>query len=502
MPSPGSRRLLRRGLVAAAVVLVALGGAAAFVLLHAPGNVSHPDLQFTRPVTTTSAPAPAAARRAKRVVDNFSWPWYGYDAGRTRFFPGPANLRPPLHVGWRFNDGALLEFPPVIYHQALYLLDDDGDTKAIDITNGHELWHRKVGTLAAGSPAVASGAGLVLVPVLSTQGHAPGGGRLVALSMKTGRVVWSHPVPAGTESSPIVGGPDVFFGDQSGILWALGVSSGRTQWTYHASGAIKGGPALVGGILYFGDYAGRAYAVRAANGTQVWAVGTDGAHFGFGSGQFYSSPAVAFGRVYMGNTDGRVYSFGARDGALAWATATGAYVYASPAVANPAGIGPTVYIGSYDGNLYAFNAQSGAVRWAHPAGGRISGSATVVGNVVYFSDLGAKTTAGLDAVTGKQVFSFPDGAFNPVVADYHAIYLDGYGTIYQLLPGRSAAQRARRARRAKIRAIARKAGRRAHRSTPRRTRSVRRSAKAAVAGTRRTRTVNAGKTIMRAKTRK
>src|SRR5204862_5289239 len=65
-------------------------------------------------------------------------------------------------------------------------------------------------------------------------------------------------------------------------------------------------------------------------------------------GQFYSSPAVAFGRVYMGNTDGRVYSFGARTGTLAWATSTGAYVYASPAVADLPALGPTVYIGSYE----------------------------------------------------------------------------------------------------------------------------------------------------------
>ena len=29
-------------------------------------------------------------------------------------------------------------------------------------------------------------------------------------------------------------------------------------------------------------------------------------------------------------------------------------------------------------------------------------------------------------MTGKPVFSFPDGAFTPVIADYHALYLDGY----------------------------------------------------------------------------
>jgi hypothetical protein len=121
---------------------------------------------------------------------------------------------------------------------------------------------------------------------------------------------------------------------------------------------------------------------------------------------------------------------------LGWATETGSYVYASAAVADPPGLGPTVYAGSYDGNLYAFNARTGAIRWRHPAGGKISGSSTVIGNVVYYSDLATKSTAGLNVVTGHQVFSFPDGAFTPVIADYHAIYLDGYSKIYKLLPGR------------------------------------------------------------------
>jgi outer membrane protein assembly factor BamB len=138
----------------------------------------------------------------------------------------------------------------------------------------------------------------------------------------------------------------------------------------------------------------------------------------------------------MGNTDGRVYSFAASTGQLAWATATSAYVYASPAVADVPGLGPTVYAGSYDGNFYAFDARSGAVRWRHPAGGRISGSATVVGHIVYFSDLGSKTTAGLDARTGRRVFFFPDGAFNPVVADHSTIYLTGYSMLYQMIPKR------------------------------------------------------------------
>lgn len=432
MPSPGSRRWLRRGLVAVAVLLLALGGTVAVLLLHSPSNVSHPNVEFTTP-TTADRPHPA--------VDTFQWPRYGYDAARTRYFADGEKLRPPLRVGWRFQNYALLEFPPVISGKDLFLIDDDASAKAIDKTNGHKIWENKVGTLAAASPATDVKDGLVFFPVLSVNKHfgsTGGDGRFVALSMKTGRIVWSRKVPPGTESSPTVSGHSVYFGDQAGGVYSLRTTDGHVNWTYKASGAVKGGLAMADGNVYFGDYDGRVYALNAATGHQVWAVSTSGTHFGFGSGNFYSTPAVAFGRVYLGNTDGFVYSFAERTGQLAWSTKTGSYVYASPAVAMIRGLGPTVYLGSYDGNFYAFNAQSGGIRWSHRAGGKISGSATIVGDVVYYSDLGSKTTAGLDVRTGRQVYSFGDGAFNPVVCDPGAIYLSGYNTLYEMLPQRSA----------------------------------------------------------------
>jgi len=430
MPSP-SLRLRWRGLVAVAVLLLALGGTVAFILLHAPGNVSHPNVEFTATSTTTSTTATSTARPA--VVNNFEWPRYGFDAGRTRVLPN-SKFAPPFHIGWRHDDGALLEFPPVIYRNTLFFIDDNGWAHAVNALNGHQLWQQQLGTLAAASPALGIPQQLVFIPVLSTHGHSPGNGQFVALSMATGRVVWSLPLSAGSESSPLAWGSTVYFGDQGGIFYSVNARDGHVNWTYHASGAIKGGPALAAGALYFGDYAGRAYAVNATDGHQLWAVSTSGTQFGFGSGQFYSTPAVAFGRVYMGNTDGRVYSFAQHTGQLAWATATGAYVYASAAAQDTPGLGPTVYLGSYDGNFYAFDARSGAIRWEHNAGGKISGSATIVGDVVYYSDLGLRTTAGLNVRTGQQVFSFPDGAFNPVIADQRAVYLIGYETIYEMLP--------------------------------------------------------------------
>jgi outer membrane protein assembly factor BamB len=441
-----------------AVAVLALGGALAFVLLHSPGNVSHPQISFTQPTVTTTTTPPKAPRVA---VDRFQWPRYGYDAGRTRAFTGAANLHPPLHLGWRFGGNALIEFPPVIYGHTLYFVDDGATAKAVDTRTGRQRWKTHLGTLSAASPAIGSAQHLIFVPVLADHGTHPGGGRLAALSMADGHVVWSRPLPAGSESSPLVWDQRVYFGDQSGTVYCLNAANGHLNWTYHASGAVKGGPSEANGIIYFGDYSGRVYAISAFTGHQLWAVSTSGTSFGFGSGNFYSTPAVAFGRVYLGSTDGRVYSFAARTGQLAWATGTGAYVYASPSVAEIPGLGPTVFMGSYDGYFYAFNARSGQIRWRHAAGGRISGSSTIVDGVVYFSDLGSKTSAGLDARTGRQVFEFPDGAFTPVIADPTTIYLSGYDTLYQLLPARHSARK-------KARRISRRPARRASRRHRRR----------------------------------
>jgi outer membrane protein assembly factor BamB len=108
--------------------------------------------------------------------------------------------------------------------------------------------------------------------------------------------------------------------------------------------------------------------------------------------------------------------------------------------------GPTVYLGSYDGNFYALDARSGKVKWQRKAGGRISGSATIVGNIVYFANLAARTTIGLAVRSGAPVFKFPHGGFNPVISDGHRLYLTGYSSLYGLIP-KTAEQRAAARRR-------------------------------------------------------
>jgi outer membrane protein assembly factor BamB len=129
-----------------------------------------------------------------------------------------------------------------------------------------------------------------------------------------------------------------------------------------------------------------------------------------------------------------VYAYDAYTGKLDWAVQTGAYVYASPAVTNAPGLGPTVYVGSYDGTFYALNARTGAISWRFHADGPISGSATIIGHVVYLAAIHVHRTYGLGISTGHLLFERDTGSFDPAITDDVNVYFTGSTGLYALVP--------------------------------------------------------------------
>jgi outer membrane protein assembly factor BamB len=435
----------RRGRLIAAGVAIALlllaGGAAAFVVLNQPKDVSNPNVEFREEAPSATPeeelePEEAAkpGKKKTRRVDRFIWAHYGYSRDRRRYLPVKEPPRPPFRELWQYQGHVLLEFPPVIGGKRLYLLNDSGRLISIHKHTGRRRWSKKLGALAAASPAYAGGTVYVVLLQRAMGGSGADGGRVVALDGKSGRINWSRELASRSESSPLIDGDTLYFGSENGTVYAMNARNGSVRWRFRADGAVKGGLALADGRLFFGDYGGRAYSIRASDGRQVWKTGTSGGRLGLSGGNFYSTPAVAYGRVYMGNTDGRMYSFSAGSGQIAWSRSTGGYVYSSPAVAAVPGYAPTVYFGSYSGRFYALDARTGSVRWSRGGYGRISGGATVIGDIVYFADLGNKRTHGLGARTGREVFTFERGSYNPVVSDGETIFLAGYHALYALQP--------------------------------------------------------------------
>ncbi len=398
--------------LAGAVLLLVGALAAAYLAFRRP----HVATVRGSPSTEFLPKLPAAPRRPPEP--GVAWPTYGYDQQRTRAVPS-SRLRPPFRRIWTFHGHALLEFPPVVAYGRVYLTNFAGRLFALDASNGRMLWSYRSGLCGWASPAVAAHVVYETFIGNAECGSSARGGEVAAFDARSGRLRWLRHIGP-TESSPLVARRLVIVGDWSGRVWALDARSGRTRWTSRLRGAIKGSLALAGDRLYIGTYGGEIASLDVRNGRVLWRTG--------GLGSIYSSPAVAYGRVYAGTLEGGVYALGAATGHLLWSRPTGGYVYASPAVWRR-----LVLVGSYDHRFYAFDAGTGEVRWRFASNGPISGAATVLGGLVYFSTFRERTYA-LVAASGREVESWPDGKYAPIVADAHRVYLVGLGRLYALMP--------------------------------------------------------------------
>jgi len=428
MSGPDHRRPRWTRWALLAVALLALLAGVATAALRKPGDAFDPSVEFAPRDPPESAPAPSGAdgQPGRHPADDaFEWPVYGYTKARTHALDIRGRMRPPFRRAWAVNARSLLEFTPVLCGRSLFLLNNTGTLYAISRTSGEVRWKRNMGHLAAASPACSHGT--VYVVLLSREKGVEAG-RVAAVDADDGRTRWSRKLPSRAESSPLLDDGSLFFGTEDGTVYRLRADDGSTVWRYRASGPVKGALALSDGRLFLGTYGGTLYAITRDRGRRVWSVAPEGA------ANFYSSPAAAYGRVYIGGTDGAVYSFSERNGKLAWRRRTGDFVYASPAVSTPEGGSPTVYVGSYDGRFYALDARSGSTRWSRVLGDRISGAATVIGDLVFVSELEQRKTWALGVNTGQTVWSTDRGAFNPAISDGRRLYLLGWKRIFAFDP--------------------------------------------------------------------
>jgi outer membrane protein assembly factor BamB len=402
--------------LAGVAVAIAAVAVASYLILKRPEDISNPNAAFTE------------EPESNPIVGVANWPLYGLNQERTRYLNAP-EVVPPFKIKWRFKGNKLLEYSPVLAGGSLYAVNNNGRAFAIKTRNGKARWKREIATLNASAPAYSD-------HVLYISNLEPG--QVQARGAASGTRLWLRRLPGRTESSPAVVGNKVIAGCECGTLYAFDKTTGKTLWETELGGEIKAAPAVSDGIVYIGTYGGDMNAVNAKDGSIKWSTGSQGASFGR-AGRFYATAAIGFGRVYAGSLDGRMYSFEKETGELAWSQSTGGYVYAGAVVADTAATQPSVYFGSYDGTFYALDAKTGEERWSADPGGSISGAASLIGETVYVGDLTTTRTHGYNASNGKEIFTFRDGAYNPVISDGKRLYLTGYKTIYSLKPAQGKA---------------------------------------------------------------
>jgi len=338
------------------------------------------------------------------------WPIYGAVARRTQA-QQHIRIRPPFKQVWMRRMGGLIEFPSVVSDGAAYITNKHGLVMAISVGSGKFLWRRNFDVLMASSPAVV-GTRLIVHDMR---------GRIWVLRRLDGRILHHYSVGGAIESSPVVRHGVDYFGAWNGIIYALDLHSGRFLWRYSTGYKITSSAAVTRQAVYIGDYGGHLLALGTDSGRLLWQ--------GTVNGRIYGTPAVSAGRIFVPSSDGGSLTAFSIGGHELWRRDTGAYVYSSPAV-----WGRKVFFGSYNGLLYAVSARSGSPLWTAGVGGRVSGAVVAVDRIVYAST--KRRTIGVNARTGRVVFTFPHGDYVPLSGNGRRLLFNGYARLYALEPRR------------------------------------------------------------------
>ena len=437
---------MKKWILIGAVLIVALG----------VGGYIYYKSETTKETVRGSAKEEFNAReKREKTVEQTPWPTYGYDTARSHV--APEDHRPPFKRAWSFSAGDVIEFPPTVGYDKLFLPQQRGPFHAIDSKTGTQEWTKKFGRCAASSPTVDPDRRVIyqayMHPIPCPQGAGGADGFVVAMDADTGKELWrfrAGPV----ESSPLLVKGTLYFGSWDHSVYAVDAKTGKKVWSYETPDKVNTSAAYGDGTVFIANDAGEVYGLGARSGKRRW---KNGAQSQFGSREFfYATPTFAYDRVYVGNTDGTVYAFGAKTGKLRWARPAGSYIYSAAAAYDK-----TIYVGSYDGNLYALDAATGDVKWKFSAPAAIHAAPTVMDGLVYFATCsscgmsasrsvkrGANGTIAVSAKSGKEHWRSSQGKYaSPVLADQRFTYLVGRSRVFALSGRKSPAKSSKRSRR-------------------------------------------------------
>ena len=197
-------------------------------------------------------------------------------------------------VRWAYNTGGRINSSPSIFGKRLCVSTYAGSVFCLNRLNGRKYWstYVKRDLLRYESfYASASTDG----PRLYTTARS---GKVVALSGRTGRVLWTHELGSLAYATPAIARGRIFVGSFNGRLSAFRSETGRVLWTTTIGGRILAPAVVVGKLVFASTLDGKTVGMRVENGKIVWR-----------RSQGRYAPGIATDRRYFFTLRGTLISF-------------------------------------------------------------------------------------------------------------------------------------------------------------------------------------------------
>jgi outer membrane protein assembly factor BamB len=345
------------------------------------------------------------------------------DAAHTGNAAG-ALLHPPLRRAWSRSLPGRVSYPVVADGRAFVIRQrpwpTGSEVVALAIRTGRVLWRHDLGAEAtAGGVAVGGGKVVVTRESYYDPGDPSG---VLALAPADGRVLWEQGTGLFDGQPPVIHGDRVFVNglNQVGVT-ALSLADGAVLWRAQTESGDGGAPAVGGDGVYAAmSSCPDIYRFARGDGAPVWHPVND-CHGGGGS-----VPVLYGGRLYVHTESDRWPPGDVYDAATGAITGP-MRADLSPAFAGNTGVFPDARrpledAAQFGHTLVARNVRTGRVRWTFRGDGYLDSAPLIAGRRVYVGS-GSGRLFAADLRTGRRVWRTRPGP--PIPAPTNALTMSG-----------------------------------------------------------------------------
>ncbi|WP_241233467.1 PQQ-binding-like beta-propeller repeat protein [Altericroceibacterium xinjiangense] len=241
---------------------------------------------------------------------------------------------------WKVTPAGPLRGAPTVAFNTVFVMTQDNQIHALNITNGAPVWQDFASTGQAGVfgvAAPAAGQGTVIA------GYSTG--ELVAYRYENGRNLWSDALArtsistaVGTltdvDADPIIDNGKVYALGQGGRMAAYDLTTGQRVWELTLAGIST--PTIAGNWIFTLTDEAKLYAIDRNTGRVRWETQLPRYRNEKKKSDpiFWSGPLLAGNRLWMANTDGQLYLADAGTGSASPYTDIKAGVSLPPLAAN------------------------------------------------------------------------------------------------------------------------------------------------------------------------